>query len=130
MAEDTGKYEEEIRGILGRLGDFNYLQEESFQIRPSIPLVIPDQIKAVLVDDWENVTKSNQLVPLPHKKSVDQILNDWLEFEKPKRAVGSAQADILEEIVSGLKEYFERCLGRILLYRYVDHENTYTLILS
>ncbi|KAM0169246.1 hypothetical protein ACHAPF_010183 [Botrytis cinerea] len=98
--------------------DFNYLQEENFHNRPSINLVIPDHIKAILVDDWENVTKNQQLVPLPHKKSVDQILNDWLEFEKPKRPVGSAQADILEEIVAGLKEYFERCLPRILLYRF------------
>ncbi|EDO00469.1 hypothetical protein SS1G_14339 [Sclerotinia sclerotiorum 1980 UF-70] len=96
--------------------NFNYLQEENFHNRPSINLVIPDHIKAILVDDWENVTKNQQLVPLPHKKPVDQILNDWLEFEKPKRPVGSAQADILEEIVAGLKEYFERCLGRILLY--------------
>lgn len=104
--------------------DFNYLQEENFHIRPSINIVIPDHIKAILVDDWENVTKSQQLVPLPHKKSVTQILDDWLEFEKPKRPVGSAQADILEEIVAGLKEYFERCLGRILLYRYANSENT------
>lgn len=105
--------------------DFNYLQEENFHNRPSINLVIPDHIKAILVDDWENVTKNQQLVPLPHKKSVDQILNDWLEFEKPKRPVGSAQADILEEIVAGLKEYFERCLPRILLYRCVHSEDTF-----
>ncbi|QSZ33231.1 hypothetical protein DSL72_002819 [Monilinia vaccinii-corymbosi] len=104
--------------------DFNYLQEENFHNRPSINIVIPDHIKAILVDDWENVTKSQQLVPLPHKKSVSQILNDWLEFEKPKRPVGSAQADILEEIVAGLKEYFERCLGRILLYRFERQQYT------
>ncbi|KAA8565372.1 hypothetical protein EYC84_011080 [Monilinia fructicola] len=104
--------------------DFNYLQEENFHIRPSINIVIPDHIKAILVDDWENVTKSQQLVPLPHKKSVTQILDDWLEFEKPKRPVGSAQADILEEIVAGLKEYFERCLGRILLYRFERQQYT------
>ncbi|KAA8565373.1 hypothetical protein EYC84_011080 [Monilinia fructicola] len=99
-------------------------EEENFHIRPSINIVIPDHIKAILVDDWENVTKSQQLVPLPHKKSVTQILDDWLEFEKPKRPVGSAQADILEEIVAGLKEYFERCLGRILLYRFERQQYT------
>ncbi|KAI9644268.1 Esa1p-associated factor [Ciborinia camelliae] len=104
--------------------DFNYLQEENFHNRPSINIVIPDHIKAILVDDWENVTKTQQLVPLPHKKPVTQILNDWLEFEKPKRPVGSAQADILEEIVAGLKEYFEKCLGRILLYRFERQQYT------
>ena len=92
-------------------------QEDAFHARPSIKLVIPDHLKAILVDDWENVTKNQQLVPLPSAHPVNSILADYLAFEKPKRIPGSAQADILEEIVAGLKEYFEKCLGRILLYR-------------
>jgi len=93
------------------------LQEEGFHARPSIKLPIPDHIKAILVDDWENVTKNQQLVPLPSDNPVNKILADYMEFEKPKREPGSAQADILEEVVAGLKEYFDKCLGRILLYR-------------
>jgi len=85
--------------------------------RPSIQIVFPDHIKAILVDDWENVTKNQQLVPLPAAHPVNEILNDFLEFEKPKRMPGSAEADILEEVIAGLREYFEKCLGRILLYR-------------
>jgi len=92
-------------------------QEEAFHVKPSVNLLIPDHIKAILVDDWENVTKNLQLVPLPAAKPVSAILNDYLEFEKPRRQSGSAQADILDEVISGLKEYFEKCLGRILLYR-------------
>lgn len=92
-------------------------QEDAFHSRPSIKLVIPDHLKAILVDDWENVTKNQQLVPLPSAHPVNSILADYLAYEKPKRIPGSAQADILEEIVAGLKEYFEKCLGRILLYR-------------
>jgi hypothetical protein len=95
-------------------GDF---QEENFHARPSIKLIIPDHIKAILVDDWENVTKNLQLVPLPAAKPVNFILNDYLQYEKPRRQAGSASADILDEVVAGLKEYFEKCLGRILLYR-------------
>jgi mortality factor 4-like protein 1 len=93
------------------------VQEESFHARPSIKLIIPDHIKAMLVDDWENVTKSLQLVPLPSAHPVNSILKDYLEQEKPKRTEGSAEADILDEVIAGLKEYFEKCLGRILLYR-------------
>lgn len=95
-----------------------HIQEEGFHARPSIKILIPDHIKAILVDDWENVTKNCQLVPLPAAHPVNSILNDYIEFEKPKRMEGSAAADILEEVVAGLKEYFDKCLGRILLYRY------------
>jgi mortality factor 4-like protein 1 len=69
------------------------------------------------VDDWENVTKNQQLVPIPHKNPVSKILSEYLENQRPKRAEGSADLDILEETVSGVREYFYKCLGRILLYR-------------
>jgi hypothetical protein len=92
-------------------------QEEAFNARPSIHLPIPDHIKAILVDDWENVTKNQQLVPLPATHTVDSILNDYMVFENPKRQAGTNQAELLQEVVMGLKEYFEKCLGRILLYR-------------
>lgn len=94
-------------------------QEDSFYNRPSIKLVMPDHLKALLVDDWENVTKNQQLVPLPHPHPVSEILADYMTYEKPKRQEGSASMDILEETVAGLREYFEKCVGRILLYRYV-----------
>ncbi|KAF4637748.1 hypothetical protein G7Y89_g325 [Cudoniella acicularis] len=93
-------------------------QEETFHARPSIKILIPDHLKALLVDDWENVTKNQQLVPLPSAHPVNSILDDYFEYEKPRRQLGSAHADILEEVVAGLKDYFEKCLGRILLYRF------------
>jgi len=92
-------------------------QEDTFHARPSIQLHIPDHVKAILVDDWENVTKNQQLVPLPSAHSVSQILDDYSAHEAARRIPGSPNADILEEVVGGLREYFEKCLGRILLYR-------------
>lgn len=100
-------------------------QEENFHARPAIRIPIPDHLKAMLVDDWENVTKNQMLVPIPCPKPVNTILDDYLAAEKPKRMVpnaqgkngNSSQADILEEVVAGLREYFEKCLGRILLYK-------------
>ncbi|KAK8038746.1 MRG-domain-containing protein [Apiospora rasikravindrae] len=93
-------------------------QEEAFYARPSIKIIIPDMLKGLLVDDWENVTKNNQLVPIPHPKPVTKVMDDYLAYEKPRRTEGSAAIDILEETVSGLKEYFDKSLGRILLYRF------------
>lgn len=78
---------------------------------------MPDHLKAALVDDWENVTKNQQLVPLPHKAPAETVLDDYLAYERLHREEGSASLDILEETVAGLREYFNKCLGRILLYR-------------
>ena len=80
---------------------------------------MPDLLKGMLVDDWENVTKNHQVVPLPHAHPVDEILDDYLAFERPHRQPGSASMDIMEETIDGLREYFDKSLGRILLYRYV-----------
>lgn len=93
-------------------------QEESFHSRPSIKLVLPDHLKGFLVDDWENVTKNGQLVELPHNKAtVDQILKDYVEYEKQHRQEGSTHMDILVETTEGIREYFDKALARILLYR-------------
>ena len=93
-------------------------QEESFHSRPAVRIVIPDHLKAILVDDWENVTKSLSLVPLPSAHPVNEILTTYFDEEKGKRRLGSAEADLLEEVVAGVREYFDKCLGRILLYRF------------
>ncbi|KAK4202569.1 MRG-domain-containing protein [Triangularia verruculosa] len=101
-----------------RARDYDLEQEDNFHNRPSIKIPLQDHMKALLVDDWENVTKNQTLVPLPHAHPVNEILDDYLKYERPHREEGSAAYDILEETVSGLREYFDRCLGRILLYRF------------
>ncbi|KAI6085617.1 MRG-domain-containing protein [Hypoxylon rubiginosum] len=98
--------------------DYELENEEAFHTRPSVRFPIPDILKGRLVDDWENVTKNNQLVPLPHPHPVTKVLEDYAAEETPKRPAGSSHVDILEETVAGLKEYFDRSLGRILLYRF------------
>ncbi|KAL8282324.1 hypothetical protein RB601_008283 [Gaeumannomyces tritici] len=93
-------------------------EEENFQNRPSIKLVMPDHLKAMLVDDWENITKNQQLVPIPHPHPFDNIVKDYVEWELPHRPDDSAEKDLLEETMSGLREYFNKALGRILLYKF------------
>jgi mortality factor 4-like protein 1 len=78
---------------------------------------MPDNLKSLLVDDWENVTKNQQVVALPAKSSVNQILDDYLKEEKPKRT-GSTDLDVLEEVIMGVREYFDKSLDKILLYRF------------
>jgi hypothetical protein len=94
------------------------VQEENYYNRPSIRISIPDHLKNLLVDDWENVTKTLLLVPLPSQAPANFILDEYFNEEKTNRMLGSVEADILEEFVSGLKVYFEKSVGKILLYRF------------
>lgn len=86
--------------------------------RPAVKIFIPDALKSILVDDWEKVTKENKVAPTPAPISVTQFLNEYEEAESVHRRQGSADADILEEVIAGVKEYFNKALGRILLYRF------------
>ncbi|KAL2005711.1 hypothetical protein VTN00DRAFT_10204 [Thermoascus crustaceus] len=92
-------------------------KEEHFHARPSVRIVMPDNLKSLLVDDWENVTKNLQVVALPAKFSVNQILDAYVEEEKPKRTSPS-DIDVLEEVIAGIREYFDKSLDKILLYRF------------
>jgi hypothetical protein len=97
---------------------YSYEQEETFHLRPSIRITIPDHLKTLLVDDWENVTKSLLLVPLPSKAPANFIIDSYYDEEKTSRRLGSADLDVLEEFCAGMKVYFEKSVGKILLYRF------------
>ncbi len=118
------EFKDDIRGFSKSLPrkkprvDTSPLQEEAFHSRSSVRIPVPDHVKSILVDDWENVTKNLSLVPLPSNYPVNKILTTYFDEEKGKRRLGSAEADLLEEVVAGVKEYFAKCLGRILLYRF------------
>ncbi|KAF2258637.1 NuA4 histone acetyltransferase complex, Eaf3/MRG15 subunit [Lojkania enalia] len=99
-----------------RLRDQDLEKEEMFHTRRAVRIYVPDRLKSLLVDDWENITKNLQLVQLPSKKPTGIILDEYLASRK--RRPGSAESDILEEVVQGLKEYFNKSLGRLLLYRF------------
>jgi hypothetical protein len=93
-------------------------QVEDFVRRPQIHLHVPDNLKSLMVDDWEEVTKNLKLVPLPSTTPVSQILDEYVSVEKANRTEGTADWDILEEVIVGLREYFNKSLGRVLLYRF------------
>ncbi|KAK5101798.1 Esa1p-associated factor [Lithohypha guttulata] len=91
--------------------------EDTFSTRPSIRLPLPDHLKNLLVDDWENITKAGLLVPLPSAAPANYIIDQYFNEEKQNRRLGSVEADILEEFCMGVKVYFEKSLPKILLYR-------------
>ncbi|KAK4953379.1 Esa1p-associated factor [Elasticomyces elasticus] len=93
-------------------------QEEEFIRRPAVRLFMPDALKSILVDDWEKVTKEQKLAPVPATVPASLFLDQYQDQERYQRRPNSADADILEEVVAGVKEYFNKSLGRILLYRF------------
>lgn len=102
--------------------------EEDFLKRPEVKISLPDELKLQLVDDWENITKNGLLVPLPRTPSVSTILEDYKRHylsSKPSSSSSSSSSKqpprspaVVEEILKGLKLYFDRSLGQNLLYRF------------
>ena len=93
-------------------------QEEAAEKRPTVRIFFPDNLKEILVDDWEKVTKNMQLVALPSKAPVSYIMDKFFAEEIAKRREGSAEADVLEEVRQGVVDYFNRSIGKLLLYRF------------
>ncbi|KAJ2498236.1 Esa1p-associated factor [Coemansia sp. RSA 1972] len=98
-------------------------QEVSRSIEVKIP--IPNALKAQLVDDWERVTKDRLLVPVPRSPTVAQMLDQYQEHRrtsKDKRRPLRHDNEIVDEIIDGLKVYFDKALGNILLYRFERYQ--------
>lgn len=95
--------------------------EQDFLKRPEIKISLPDELKLQLVDDWENITKSGLLVPLPRKPCVKDILEDYRKYYLSLKTPNSSKTRspaVVEEVLKGLKLYFDRSLGQNLLYRF------------
>jgi len=92
-------------------------KEEEFLRKPEIKIVMPDLLKLQLIDDWENITKDQKLVTLPRKPNVADILD---EYKKLKIDTESKDAsnDVILEMLNGIKQYFDKALGNILLYHF------------
>ncbi|KZP24228.1 MRG-domain-containing protein [Athelia psychrophila] len=95
-------------------------EEDEGSKKPEMKLSVPEILKVKLVDDWEAVTKNNQLVPVPRTPTVLEILED---FSLHARSMGKnsnlREPDLLTPtIISGLQVYFDKSLGANLLYRF------------
>jgi mortality factor 4-like protein 1 len=81
-----------------------------------VKIKIPANLKKQLIVDWENVTRKQLIVPVPHSvKTVSDILD---EFAASKTGKGDGNESISKEVSIGLRNYFDRALGTILLYRF------------
>ncbi|ESQ36663.1 hypothetical protein EUTSA_v10008162mg [Eutrema salsugineum] len=74
---------------------------------------IPPALRKQLTDDCEFVTQMQKLVQLPRSPNVDGILKKYIDskMKKPGRVT-----DSVEEILKGLRCYFDNALPVMLLY--------------
>jgi len=92
-------------------------EEDDGSKKPDLKLNVPDVLKLILVDDWEAVTKNNQLTTLPRTPTVQELLQEYkdhiLSLNRPP-----PHPAVLPNIIQGLQTYFDRSLGANLLYRF------------
>ncbi|CAG8453340.1 5642_t:CDS:2 [Paraglomus occultum] len=85
--------------------------------RPMITLTVPEQLMAILVKDATYIAKSQMLVPLPRKPSVIDITNQYIQYRRDGKGNQTLVEGIMEEVLRGLRLYFDKCLGARLLYK-------------
>eukprot|EP01135_Chromosphaera_perkinsii_P007721 Nk52_evm10s967 gene=Nk52_evmTU10s967 len=109
--------------------------------RIEVKLSLPEALQLQLVDDWDFIVKQKKLVSLPRKPCIDTLLDAFLKERKKKlvealeevekndekKSKGKArqrqkaaniEMDLVKEVVSGVKTYFDFTLGHLLLYRF------------
>lgn len=83
-----------------------------------ITVKFPNELKYLLVDDWEFITKNRQLVSVPATKPVHRILQDYLEFKSEQYEHDQTKLNVVKEMLVGLETYFNKALLLLLLYKY------------
>lgn len=89
--------------------------EEPILIDKEIKIRIPDEIKAWLIDDDNNI-KNKKLSVLPAKPAIMTILKDFINHKKS--TTRNANEAMLSELTLGIKDYFNVMLGPHLLYKF------------
>ncbi|PFX21504.1 mortality factor 4-like protein 1 [Stylophora pistillata] len=91
--------------------------DENYISRVDVKITIPDDLKQWLIDDWDLVTRQKQLVPIPRKKNIKEILDEYIK-SRTSNPDGRFKPGVVQEVADGIQEYFNVMLGTHLLYKF------------
>ncbi|CAD7699820.1 unnamed protein product [Ostreobium quekettii] len=77
-----------------------------------VEVELPPTLKKQLVDEYEVVVQQGRTVPLPRSPPVMELLRQFVHYGGSNKA---SQQD-LQQLATGIEEYFDKALGSYLLY--------------
>ncbi|XP_050697465.1 mortality factor 4-like protein 1 isoform X1 [Eriocheir sinensis] len=94
------------------------VSEEQFMTAVEVRVRLPDELKPALVDDWDLINRQRKLPIVPAKVTIDTILADYIRAKTSNKNITPNKESAVQEVVAGLREYFNVMLGTQLLYKF------------
>ncbi|XP_037948598.1 nuA4 complex subunit EAF3 homolog [Teleopsis dalmanni] len=92
--------------------------EETFLSKVEVKIKIPDELKQCLADDWDAVTRQHKLIAIPAKITVQDIVDQYITFKKNSKSTNASKEVVINDVLTGVIEYFNVMLGSQLLYKF------------
>jgi len=87
-------------------------EEKEIEEKMEAKIEVPSTLRAILYEDSQNITKKSLLCKLPADKSVEDLLNDFIEHERQE----GGYTNHWNEFAFGIKAFFDQILNTRCLY--------------
>ncbi len=91
---------------------------DSYTIKNEVKISLTEELKKILVNDYQNVSALNKIVSLPAQSTVESILHEYVEFKIEQEF----DRDVIIEAAQGVKHYFDSILSTKLLINSTERE--------